>query len=113
MGTGAARDRSARARLAGVVLAGALALAACAAVGGRAPALGSGIDRASFDPSVRAQDDFFRAVNGTWLKKTPIPPDKSRIGAFPGMRFRATRCAATASFPTRIARSPGSACSTR
>jgi len=86
MGTGAARDRSARARLAGVVLAGALALAACAAVGGRAPALGSGIDRASFDPSVRAQDDFFRAVNGTWLKKTPIPPDKSRIGAFPGMR---------------------------
>ena len=86
MGTSAARDRSARARLAGVVLAGALALAACAAVGGSAPALGSGIDRASFDPSVRAQDDFFRAVNGTWLKKTPIPPDKSRIGAFPGMR---------------------------
>ena len=85
MGTNAARDRSARARLAGTVLAGALALAACASVDGRAPALASGIDRASFDPSVRAQDDFFRAVNGAWLKKTPIPPDKSRIGAFAGI----------------------------
>ena len=46
----------------------------------------SGIDRSTFDPSVRAQDDFFRHVNGTWLKQTVIPPDKSRIGAFPALR---------------------------
>ncbi len=39
-----------------------------------------------FDPSVRAQDDFFRHVNGTWLKSAVIPPDKSRIGTFSSLR---------------------------
>ena len=37
-----------------------------------------GLDRSSFDPSVRPQDDLFRAVNGLWLKNTEIPADKSR-----------------------------------
>ena len=32
----------------------------------------SGIDTTNFDRSVRPQDDFFRYVNGGWLKKTPI-----------------------------------------
>ena len=39
-----------------------------------------------FDPSVRAQDDFFRHVNGTWLKSAVIPPDKSHIGSFESIR---------------------------
>src|SRR3546814_150665 len=45
-------------------------------------ALSSGIDPANFDNSVRAQDDFYRHVDGTWLKKTEIPADKSNYGAF-------------------------------
>ena len=42
----------------------------------------SGLDTELFDPSVRAQDDLFRHVNGTWLKTVPIPADKARYGAF-------------------------------
>ncbi len=42
----------------------------------------SGIDRAQFDDSVRAQDDFFRHVNGAWLSKTEIPQDRSNYGTF-------------------------------
>jgi putative endopeptidase len=41
-----------------------------------APTLRSGIEQASFDRSVRPQDDFYRYVNGTWLKTTQIPADK-------------------------------------
>ena len=43
---------------------------------------GAGIDRAAVDPSVRAQDDFFRRVNGRWLKSTEFPADKAYIGSF-------------------------------
>jgi len=42
----------------------------------------SGIDRAQFDPAVRAQDDFFRHVNGAWLSKTQIPADRATYGTF-------------------------------
>jgi len=41
-----------------------------------APALRSGIELANLDRSVRPQDDFYRHVNGTWLKTTQIPADK-------------------------------------
>jgi putative endopeptidase len=44
-----------------------------------APALASGIDVQYID-SVRAQDDFYRHVNGKWLDTTEIPADKSRYG---------------------------------
>jgi len=65
----------------------ALALVACAQTEEPStPKLGTGIDLSMFDPSVRAQDDFFRHVNGAWLKSAVIPPDKSRIGANPGLR---------------------------
>ncbi len=46
------------------------------------PSPTSGVDRASFDPSVRPQDDFFRYVNGGWLKRTEFPADKAYIGSF-------------------------------
>jgi len=42
----------------------------------------SGVDKSSFDTSVRPQDDFFQYVNGTWLVETEIPADKSAYGAF-------------------------------
>ena len=42
----------------------------------------SGIEQANIDKSVRTQDDFYRHVNGTWLKNTDIPADKSRWGSF-------------------------------
>jgi putative endopeptidase len=47
-----------------------------------APALTSGVTLQNFDRSVRPQDDFYRFVNGTWLKNTEIPADKSNYGSF-------------------------------
>ncbi len=44
--------------------------------------LASGVILANFDRSVRPQDDFYRYVNGTWLEKTQIPPDRSNYGTF-------------------------------
>lgn len=46
------------------------------------PALSAGIERTNADPSVAAQDDFYRHVNGQWLAKTEIPADKSNYGSF-------------------------------
>jgi predicted metalloendopeptidase len=40
------------------------------------------LNKANFDPSVRIQDDLFEHVNGTWLKTTEIPSDKSNYGSF-------------------------------
>ncbi|MDX1455292.1 MAG: M13-type metalloendopeptidase [Gammaproteobacteria bacterium] len=42
----------------------------------------SGIDLTGMDPAVRAQDDFYRYVNGEWLERTSIPADKSNYGMF-------------------------------
>ena len=46
-----------------------------------APPPSSGIDVAGIDPSVAPGDDFFRYANGTWIKNTEIPADRSRYGA--------------------------------
>ena len=71
----------------------ALALACAAALASagctlamRGPA--SGIDRAAGDPSVRAQDDFFRRVNGGWLKTAEFPADKAYLGSFEALHDR-------------------------
>jgi len=48
--------------------------------------LNSGIDHKGFDASSRPQDDFFKYVNGTWLKDAEIPGDKSRWGTFDELR---------------------------
>jgi predicted metalloendopeptidase len=48
--------------------------------------LDSGIEPGNADPSVRPQDDLYRAVNGNWLEQTEIPPDKSSYGAFHKLR---------------------------
>jgi putative endopeptidase len=44
--------------------------------------LTSGFDAANFDKTVRPQDDFYKYVNGGWLARTEIPPEKSSYGAF-------------------------------
>ena len=50
--------------------------------GAPAGAPSSGIQKQHGDTGTRVQDDFFRHANGTWLKDTPIPADRSRIGSF-------------------------------
>ena len=45
-----------------------------------------GFDTTNFDHSVRPQDDFFRYVNGGWLKTAEIPADASSWGAFQELR---------------------------
>lgn len=42
----------------------------------------SGIDLSAVDQNVRAQDDFFKYVNGAWLSQTEIPAEKSSYGLF-------------------------------
>jgi len=55
------------------------------------PPLKSGIDHSNFDTSVRPQDDLYRYVNGTWLKRTKIPADKSDYGAFTALYDKAQK----------------------
>src|SRR5216683_1412115 len=38
----------------------------------------SGIDTQYIDDTVRAQDDFYRHVNGKWLASVEIPADRGR-----------------------------------
>jgi putative endopeptidase len=58
-----------------------LVLGCCASVAAE-NALKSGVITGHADSGVRAQDDFFRAVNGKWLKEGEIPADKPMYGAF-------------------------------
>ena len=45
-----------------------------------------GIDLSLMDTSVSPKNDFFNFVNGTWLKNTEIPADKTRWGSFDELR---------------------------
>jgi len=57
--------------------------AVAAPAGDAAPAvLASGLDKAGMDAAARPQDSLFFAMNGTWLKNTPIPADKADYGTF-------------------------------
>jgi putative endopeptidase len=40
------------------------------------------LDPKNIDPSVKPGDDFFNYANGAWIKRTEIPPEYSRWGAF-------------------------------
>jgi putative endopeptidase len=51
----------------------------------------SGIEFIHQDHSIRAQDDFFRFVNGKWLKESTIPHDRSSDGAFTWLRERSEK----------------------
>lgn len=63
---------------------GGLAVAAISAftTPARAQGHGLGFDTTNFDKSVRPQDDFFRYVNGGWLKTHEIPADATSWGSF-------------------------------
>ena len=48
-----------------------------------APRYGAwGIDLDGMERGGRPGDDFFKDVNGAWVARTQIPPDKVRFGAF-------------------------------
>lgn len=44
------------------------------------------INLSHMDTSIRAQDDFFQYVNGTWLAEAEIPADQGRWGSFLELR---------------------------
>lgn len=48
--------------------------------------MSTALDPATFDASIRPQDDLFRHVNGPWLARTPIDADKASAGAFVVLR---------------------------
>ncbi|MEO5808656.1 MAG: M13 family metallopeptidase [Sphingomicrobium sp.] len=43
---------------------------------------GVGIDLSAMDKSVRPGDDFFNYANGSWVKRTEIPADRTSVGGF-------------------------------
>ena len=45
-----------------------------------------GIELQFMDKSVKPTDDFFTYVNGTWVKDTKIPSDRTRWGSFDELR---------------------------
>lgn len=45
-----------------------------------------GIELQYMDKSVKPNDDFFTFVNGTWVKNTEIPSDRTRWGSFDELR---------------------------
>jgi putative endopeptidase len=70
------------------VVASAFALSACNTQGGQNAAQEQGqgtdigIQPGWMDKSVLPGNDFFSYANGTWVKNTPMPADRSRIGGF-------------------------------
>ncbi|MGB0936749.1 MAG: M13 family metallopeptidase [Colwellia sp.] len=52
-------------------------------------ALVSGISKDNMDLTIRAQDNFYRYVNGGWINKSEIPGDKTAIGSFYDLRDKA------------------------
>ncbi len=55
----------------------------------QAAELGSfGVDLSARDINVKPGDDFFRYASGTWYDNFEMPADKTRFGAFDGLRER-------------------------
>ncbi len=85
-----ARVATLSASLSGALWLGLFATTVSAANDGQSTAPGTslqmgGIDVAGMDRTVAPGNDFFAYANGTWLKQTPIPPDRTSINAFVSM----------------------------
>ncbi|MGE5562791.1 MAG: M13 family metallopeptidase [Bacillota bacterium] len=71
-----------------LIFASALALSACNtstsqnAAQEQKQGTDAGIQTSWMDKSVKPGDDFFSYANGSWVKSTDIPADRSRIGGF-------------------------------
>ncbi len=64
--------------------------AAPAAQSADKPALGGwGFDLGAIDTSVKPGDDFFRFVNGNWIRNNAVPDDRPRWGAFDELAVKA------------------------
>src|SRR6266852_5684798 len=60
----------------------ALLLTAFIAPAATPPAKSHGLDLGAMDKSIKPGDDFYGYADGTWAKKTEIPPDRSSYGVF-------------------------------
>src|SRR5215472_3041297 len=65
-----------------IMLSGLCSFAAVAALEGQASQNSPPLDPKNIDPAVKPGDDLFNYANGSWIKKTEIPPEYSRWGAF-------------------------------
>jgi predicted metalloendopeptidase len=73
--------RAPRPALASFITAIALAAAPLESVVAQSARSSAGLDLAGMDRSVKPGDNFFEYANGTWLKRTDIPPDRSAYGS--------------------------------
>jgi putative endopeptidase len=56
---------------------------ASCAIAPQKPLIGQyGFDSAGVAPEVKPGDDFYKHINGTWEKNTPIPADRASYGTF-------------------------------
>ncbi|RYY67270.1 MAG: M13 family peptidase [Chitinophagaceae bacterium] len=80
-------------RLASLTLVGlsAAALLAFTPPGDDKPKKKKFIDPANMDQSVRPGTNFYQYANGTWLKKNPVPPSKTRWGSFSELQEESSR----------------------
>ncbi len=81
-----------RGRISLVLVGALLALgpAVAAEDGAPKPANGAwGVDLTGMDTSVRPGDDFFRYVNGKWVDRTEIPPDRLEAGGLTALQYQA------------------------
>nr|WP_320119345.1 M13 family metallopeptidase [uncultured Marinifilum sp.] len=69
-------------KLTGGILGLGLALTIASGCSQQAPKGTGVIKKEDMNLSVKPGDNFFEYSNGTWMKNTPIPADKSRYGAF-------------------------------
>jgi putative endopeptidase len=78
--------------LAGVLCAALATVPAVASPMPKKPEIGQwGVDLSAMDKKVRPGNDFFKYVNGTWLKTAKIPADRTGTGSFLLLRIRSEK----------------------
>lgn len=76
-------------KLSGGILSAGLALSIVVGCAEKAPKGTGVLKKEDMNLAVNPGDNFFEYANGTWMKNTPIPADKSRYGAFDILAERA------------------------